>query len=203
MRFVGRSMLASYFIVNGARSLGTPEAQVRATEPMTDQFVPLAQSVMPDAVTLPTEARSWVRIGGAAQIAGGVLFATGWMRRLGASILTLTMIPQVVSTAPKSLKDLNLRDAATGDFVKNVALAGATCLASKDLEGSPSLAWRAQDQAERMARAASNAGKKVGKKADDFGSQVDRKTRKARRQAKKNLKKAERKAKKQIKDLTN
>lgn len=187
LRFVGRSMLASYFIVNGARSLTAPADQVAAAEPLADKFVPLAQNVVPESITLPTDPKSIVRAGGAAEVLGGLALATGLGRRLGAATLLGTLVPQIVASAPTSLRWENLRTIAQGDFLRNLALAGACALAAQDTEGSPSLAWRADDQSRRIARAAAQQQKALARTTHQVGQKAGKQVRTASRKVAKKV----------------
>ena len=47
MRFAARSMLARFFVVQGAKAVVHPEPLVADAEPIARSFVPLAQRVAP------------------------------------------------------------------------------------------------------------------------------------------------------------
>ena len=47
LRFAARTMLASFFVVNGIQALRDPEPLVAATEPLAKQFLPLAEKTLP------------------------------------------------------------------------------------------------------------------------------------------------------------
>src|SRR5665811_2174009 len=102
LRFAGRTMLASFFVVQGAKAVINPEPLVADADPFARAFVPLAQKVAPPSVAgyLPEDTKTLVRITGAAQIVGGLMLATGIGRRLGAGVLGLSMVPHVIASRP-------------------------------------------------------------------------------------------------------
>lgn len=160
LRFVSRSLLASSFIVSGLNAVRNPEAGVPRTQPVTDKIVPLAKKYAPAEVAsmIPTETTSLVRIGGFAQILGGVMLATGKGRRLGATILQGTMVPQLLGSSP-------LGESKNDEFLVNLSLFGGLAVAGRDTEGKPDLKWRAQAGQEHVGREARRAQKTLAKEA--------------------------------------
>ena len=75
LRFVARSMLASYFVLNGVKAFRDPESQVAAAEPIVDKLMPLATSALPRQVSvyLPEDATGFVKCTGAVKDAAGNL----------------------------------------------------------------------------------------------------------------------------------
>ena len=150
-------MLASFFVVNGAKSALKPDQFVDDADPIAQRFVPLAHKVAPPTVSnyIPDDTRSLVRYVGIAQVIGGLGLATGVARRGCSTLLSVTMIPHVVaSRAPKGATP-EQRAAARAIMLRNVALLGAVLLASRDTQGQPSLGWRAHQEQERLSRTAS------------------------------------------------
>lgn len=139
LRFAARTMLASYFVINGVKAVRTPVAFADAAEPVVDKIVPAARRLLPAEAAgfLPTDATGVARVLGAAQIAGGLSLATGIGRRFGAALLALTMVPRVVTNNPvKAASDERAR------FSADIAVLGGVALAAMDTEGQPNLAWR-------------------------------------------------------------
>lgn len=155
LRAVARTMLASYFIVNGLKAFRHPEALTAAAQPVADRFLPLANSTLPPqaAAYLPEDATGLVKASGALQIAGGLSLATGLGRRVGAGVLAATMVPHVLASKPMAARGVE-REVAQSLFTKNIALLGGVLLAAQDTEGKPNLAWRARLQKQIMARQA-------------------------------------------------
>jgi len=155
LRAAARTMLASYFIVNGLKAYRHPETLTAAAQPVADRVLPLANSTLPPqaAAYLPEDVTGLVKASGALQIAGGLSLATGIGRRVGAGVLAATMIPHVLASRPLAARGAE-REVAKSLLTKNVALLGGVLLAAQDTEGKPNLAWRARLQKQIMARQA-------------------------------------------------
>ncbi|QLQ15843.1 MAG: DoxX family membrane protein [Micropruina sp.] len=185
LRFAARTMLASFFVVNGVKSFRDPEPLVPAAEPIADKVLPLAEQVLPPAAAayLPEDTKGLVRLSGLAQILGGISLATGIGRRLGAGVLAVSMLPHIVAGNPLKAPAAE-RSAARAILLRNVALTGGVLLAAQDTEGLPSLGWRARAQKEAMekgaerlkaqiARDAAKAAKKAKSVARSAGKSIE------------------------------
>ena len=183
LRFFGRSALASYFVYEGIKAVTKPEEQIEAAEPIAQRVVPLAQKAVPASVAsyVPEQTKTLVQISGATQVIGGLAFATGWGRRLGAGLMALTQVSHVIA----SVRQLNDGDKSAGRSVllRNVALLGAAVLAAKDTQGKPGLGWRAEDANKRISKAADRKARSISKDAE----RLSRKAKKELRHAKKQL----------------
>lgn len=166
LRAVARTMLASYFIVNGFKAMRHPEEFTEAAEPVAQTLLPLAKQTLPKqaAVYLPQDTTGLVKATGIAQIAGGISLATGIGRRFGAGLLAATMVPHVIASNPLGAGGAE-REARYGLLSKNIALLGGVALAAMDTEGRPNLAWKARAQKEIFARESSRAKLLAEKKA--------------------------------------
>lgn len=153
IRFVARSMLASYFVINGAKAVRRPQDFAPAAQPLADKVLPLVNSALPETLRqkVPQDAAGLVRCNGALQVVGGLSLATGIGRRVGAMALVASMVPHVLASNPLKVPSAE-REAARALLTKNVALTGGVLLASQDTEGRPDLGWRRQDRRLRMAR---------------------------------------------------
>lgn len=167
LRFVGRSLLAGFFVTNGLKAVRRPDDLVDAAEPMAEKFVPFAQRNLPPAAAayLPTDTRSLVRLTGAAQVAGGLAMFTGVGRRPGAGLAALAMVPHVIAANPRGVPEAK-RDAARSVFVRNLALLGAALVVSQDTQGQPGLLWRASEGYARMQREAARSQDELAREAD-------------------------------------
>jgi len=192
LRFAGRTMLASFFVVQGAKAVINPEPLVEDADPFAKAFVPLAQKVAPASVAgyLPEDTKTLVRVTGAAQVVGGLMLATGLGRRLGAGILGLSMIPHVIASRPTKNSTAEERQIAKSLLLRNVALLGGAILASQDTQGRPSLAWLADDRRQRLAGDAERTVKQVTGTAKRTGRGVAKKARRAAEQAAKDARRA-------------
>lgn len=162
LRFAARSLLASFFIAEGAQAAMDPDLRLSATEKITAAALPLAPSAIADY--LPDDPRTWARITGFAQIAGGIGLAMGIARRPCAALLGVSMIPAVMDRPAKDLPEVE-RKAARAVHARNLGLFGAVLLAALDTEGKPDLAWRATDAKRRLAKESRRHKRQVKKSA--------------------------------------
>lgn len=190
IRVAARTMLAGYFIANGAKALREPEAFAADTERFASTVVPLAKKVAPPevATSIPSDAVQLARISGGMQVVGGLGLMTGKGRRLGAGALAAAMVPQLMATNPLKGATGAERAANRSELLKTIALTGAALLAANDTEGRPSLAWRAQDQQRRIARSVASTRKQLESDASKSKRQVARELKKARKQARAQVK---------------
>ncbi len=178
LRFAARTMLASYFVINGVKTVRTPATFTDVSGPIVDKVLPSARRLLPDEVAglLPTDATGVARILGAVQIAGGLSLATGIGRRPGAALLALTMVPRIVSTNP-------LR-AATDDRARlsaDIAVLGGVALAAMDTEGQPNLAWRAQARRQLASKDAQKRKAELARSGQAIASGATKRSRKLRK----------------------
>lgn len=186
LRFVARSMLASYFVVNGVKALRHPEDFAPAAEPVAEKVLPLVNASIPDSVRdyLPKDTAGFVRCNGALQIAGGLSLATGFGRRIGAGILAVTMLPHVATANPLKVRGGD-RSTVASQLSKNVALLGGVLLAAQDTEGKPNLVWKLRTQKELLSKEAAKRKAELERDARataaDAAKVARRSVRKARR----------------------
>lgn len=210
LRFAGRVLFSAYFVSDGVKLLTNPDQSSDLIAPTVDRVVPAVQSVLPPdtADRLPEDVRTWTRILGLAQIVGGVAYATGIARRPGAFLLGAATLPRVIGEAV---------DSDRSGLLTQLALLGATVVATQDTDGRPGLAWRAQQSRraiEARATAASKAAesqtrrtrKAVTKQAQHTGHSVGQNLRLARVRLAKAGTEAElatEKARRKVKDVLN
>ena len=201
LRFAGRTMLASFFVVQGAKAVMNPEPLVEDADPFAKAFVPLAQKVAPASVAgyLPEDTKTLVRITGAAQVVGGLMLATGIGRRLGAGVLGLSLIPHVIASRPTKNSTAEEREIAKSHLLRNVALLGGTILASLDTQGRPSLAWLADDRRQRLAGDAERTAKHLTGSAKRTGRGVAKRAHKAAERAAKDAQHAKKSVTRELK----
>lgn len=182
LRFVGRSLLAGFFVTNGLKAVRRPDEMVDAAEPLAEKFVPFAQRNLPPAAAayLPTDTRSLVRLTGAAQVAGGVAIFTGIGRRAGAGLAAASMIPHVLAANPRGVP-VARREAARSVFVRNLALLGAALVVSQDTQGQPGLMWRASHGFASLQRQATRTQEELARDAERLGRLAARKARAAQK----------------------
>lgn len=192
LRFVARSLFASYFVAEGVRAVTKPAELAPDAERFTSTVTPLLQRVVPAdiAAYVPEKAETWVRAAGVAQVVGGAMYATGLGRRLGALLLAKASVLNLAISLPDKGAPKVAKDAARPEVLRNAALLGAAVLAARDTEGRPSLAWRAEHTA-----------KVTERKAAAIGDDVTRSARKAAQRTEKQAKHLSKKARRSAKQL--
>jgi uncharacterized membrane protein YphA (DoxX/SURF4 family) len=146
VRALARPLLSAIFIVQGASSIRNPEPLVPKAQPIADRLVPLAKRVAPAPLgdRIPESTANLVRLNGVVQVLAGLALASGKGRRLGATVLAVSLAPTTVAGHPFwQEKDKLDRNTQRIQFMKNLGLLGGLLLAAVDTEGQPGLAWRA------------------------------------------------------------
>jgi uncharacterized membrane protein YphA (DoxX/SURF4 family) len=158
-----RTMLASYFISSGVKAVRDPAPLAALAQPLAEKVVPLVKKYAPDEVAhyVPEDPKTLVRLNGALQIAGGLALATGRGRRVGALLLAGSLIPSTLAKYPFWSQSGDEAAASRSHFAKNVSLLGGVLLASRDTEGKPGIAWRAQAGGHAIAKSTGKATKKL------------------------------------------
>lgn len=197
LRFVARSLFASAFVIDGVKKVSKPSESAAEAEAFTEKVVPLLQRVVPApySSSIPESTETWIRVSGAAQIAGGLMFATGLGRRLGALLLTKSSILNLAIALPSKDASKDEKAAARPVVMTSLALLGAAILAARDTQGQPSLGWRAEHTAKAAEKKISDAGDDLSRSAKKTLKKADKKkdelSKSAAKKAKKLTKKLE------------
>lgn len=140
VRTLARLMLSTVFVVGGSRTLQNPARVAPLAKPVTDRMVPMLQQIHP---RFPTEPEKLVKMNAAVQVAGGLMLATGHLRRPAALALAASLIPTTVA-GHSFWNEENPAQRAQHEiqFMKNLGLVGGLLLAALDTEGRPGLRWR-------------------------------------------------------------
>jgi putative oxidoreductase len=163
VRSAARAMLASIFVVSGAKILLKPDAKVESAQRVTDRVAPLIERVDP---RLPTDARNLVRLKAGLDVAAGLLLATGHLTRPAAAVLAGNLVPTTLAGHPFWSHPKEERAAQQTQFLKNLGLLGGLLLAAADTEGKPSLRYRtthAVDRSQRQVRRAVRTARREAK----------------------------------------
>ncbi|MDR1077356.1 MAG: DoxX family membrane protein [Propionibacteriaceae bacterium] len=128
LRFAGRSLLASYFIGRGLDAVRQPDRLVDQARPWADQATALIERFAPAALAAraPDQTRTWVRYHGLAEVASGLMVASGVGRRLGATGLVVSQICQVASLRRSDPPESDVP--GPGPMAVNLALLGAALI---------------------------------------------------------------------------
>lgn len=189
LRFIARSLIAGTFIVDGINKVTKPADSAADAEGFTERVTPLVQRVAPAGYSswVPENAETWVRIGGVAQIAGGAMFATGIGRRLGAVLLAKASVLNIAIALPSKDASSAEKKAARPEVLTKVALLGSTLLAAQDLQGNPSLSWRASHTIDKVEKQASDTTEKLSRKAKKSAKKARKQADKLARSTRKSL----------------
>jgi putative oxidoreductase len=168
VRLLARPMLASMFVVGGVDAFRNAARMAAKAEPVTEKIIPPAKRAVPQA-PIPTDPETLVKANAAAQVAGGLLLATGKAPRTSANLLAATLVPTTL--AGHRFWEETDRTAKANQkvhFFKNLSMLGGLLLAGVDTEGRPGVAWRVRHGAKaarREAKHARKAAKREGKRA--------------------------------------
>ncbi|GGK93630.1 DoxX family protein [Mangrovihabitans endophyticus] len=154
VRSAARAMLASIFVISGARNLIDPDAKVDTAKRVTDRVGPLIEKADP---RLPSDARSLVRIKAGVDVAAGLMLAGGRFTRPAAAVLAANLIPTTVAGHPFWALPQPERAAQQTQFLKNLGLLGGLLLAAADTQGKPGLRYRTSHAVGRSQRSVRRA----------------------------------------------
>ena len=141
-------MLAAMFVSGGIDQLKRPQTKMAAAERVTPSLA--------EALHLPEDPATLVRINGAVQIGAASLLAVGKLPRLSALALGASLVPTTLAGHRFwEEHEPSRRTMQRTSFLKNVSMLGGLVLAAVDTEGRPSLSWRAR-------RATRKASRRIG-----------------------------------------
>jgi putative oxidoreductase len=162
VRSAARVMLASIFVVSGVRILLHPDSKVETAKRVTDRVGPLLEKVDP---RLPSDARTLVQLKAGADVAAGLLLATGRLTRPAAAVLAAGLVPTTFAGHPFWTLPKPERAAHETHFLKNLGLLGGLLLAAVDTQGQPGLKYRTSHAVDRSQRGVRRAVKTARREA--------------------------------------
>ncbi|MGB3734724.1 MAG: DoxX family protein [Ilumatobacter sp.] len=153
-RTIARSLLASAFVVLGAKSLQRSGDLAGVAEQVTDPLT--------DAAGIDTSTEKLVQINSGVQIAGGALLALGIGARPAALALGASLIPTTLASHRFWESETPMqKELDTMGFVKNAAILGGLLFAALDTGGRPSVFWSGRKAAVNAADAVSSAAQQA------------------------------------------
>ncbi|MFH0412539.1 DoxX family membrane protein [Corynebacterium sp. L4756] len=182
LRKIARPMLASYFVWDGVDTFRNPEQHVEETENLLQRL----RKVLPKDYSgfVPNDPELVSRALAGARVGAGSLLAIGKAPRTSAAVLAGTTLPALIgANAFWSADSKQEKDESRNSLITNTALLGALFITTQDLEGKPSLRWRAQKAGERTGKKVqaalptkSETQKLTDKASDWFEDTTDRVT---------------------------
>ena len=158
VRRVARPMIAAMFVIQGLDAFRHPAPLAQRSAPLLDKAIP--------ALGLPDDKELLVRANAVTQMVGGIMLATGFLPRLGATAIAASLVPTTLGGHPFwKEEDPAQRKTQRIQFLKNMAMMGGVLLAAVDTAGKPGIAWRAQNIANRSQRGAKRAVKTTAREA--------------------------------------
>jgi uncharacterized membrane protein YphA (DoxX/SURF4 family) len=186
VRTVARALLSAVFIRGGLSAYNNPDRLVDGAKPVTDRLAPTLE-----AVGLPTDTRTLVRLNGAVQMVGGVLLATNTFARPAALALAGSLVPTTLAGHDFwSREDSAERVGHQIHFLKNVGLLGGLLLAVVDTEAKPGLVWRTGHYAGHASDSVRRAAHTTAKEARRAAGTTTRETRRTAHLATKEARRA-------------
>jgi uncharacterized membrane protein YphA (DoxX/SURF4 family) len=143
-RTLVRPLLAAPFIAGGLDAL-------RSGEPTADKAAGVAVPIA-EAVGLPTNPETLVKLNAGVQVGAGVALALGFAPRIMALVLGATLVPTTIAGHPFwNERDASARSAQLIQFGKNAGVLGGLLAAALDTGGRPSVFWSGRRAAESAA----------------------------------------------------
>lgn len=138
---LARSFIAPLFISGGIEAITHAEAKADDAEKLARLLADRGMKVEPVRL---------MRINGALQVVAGSLLVLGRLPRVASAALAVSVVPTTLAGHRFwEEKDPAKRAEQRIHLMKNVAVLGGLILAATDLDGVPSLKWRARKAARR------------------------------------------------------
>ncbi len=148
LRRIARPMLAAAFIGQGIDALRNPQAAAESARPTLEGLQSLPDPMGPG---IPRDAETVAKVMAAAQIAGGLLLASGRVPRLASAALAATVVPANLGAHMFWTEtDPDRKAAKRREFLSDISLLGGLVIASADTAGKPSLGWRGRRAAQTL-----------------------------------------------------
>lgn len=195
IRKVARPLLGASFVAHGVDRLRNTEEAAEKLEPALQEI----GALLPQAEALVSDPKRTAQVLGGVEVAAGLALAAGRFPRLAALTLcgvhTLNSYTEYRGAALDDVHDLSAQRTI---LLKNVSILGGLKLAAVDLDGKPSLAWRAEHIAKQSKKKGAKFRDKTIKWAEDLGDDAVKTAKSLEKEAKKNFARAEKDAKKAI-----
>ena len=195
IRRISRPLLGAGFIAHGVERLRQTDEAASALEPTLEEV----GALVPQAQPFISDARRVTQVLGGIEVAAGLVLAIGRCPRVAA--LTLTGVHKLnsyVEYRTASLDEVDDLSAQRTTLLKNLGILGGLGLAVVDLDGRPSLSWRAEHISKQAKKKGTKFGEKTIERAENLGDDALKVARSLEKDARKSFQKAEKEAKKAV-----
>ena len=160
-------MMAAMFVSGGVDQLRRPQTKVAQAEKVAE---PIAQ-----ALHLPEDPVTLVRINGAVQVGAASMLAMGKLPRISAIALAASLVPTTLA-GHRFWEEYEpgRRKTQRTAFLKNIGMLGGLVLAATDTEGRPSLGWRARRATRDVSRGVSRRSQKTAARLNHALAEVEK-----------------------------
>lgn len=190
-RKVARPLLGSSFIANGVDRLRNTEEAAEKLEPVLSEI----GSVLPQAEAAASNPKRAAQVLGGVEVAAGLALALGKFPRLAAfSLLGVHKLNTYTEYRTAQLSSVEDLSSQRTTLLKNASILGGLTLAFVDLNGKPSLAWRAEHISKQSKKKGAKFRDKTLKWAEELGDDAAKAAKTLEKDAKKQFKRAERDA---------
>ncbi|HYK31925.1 MAG TPA: DoxX family protein [Streptosporangiaceae bacterium] len=124
LRGLARPMIASIFVIQGFKTMRAPDRVVKQAEPVVRSLAEYLDFV-------PDDTEQAVRVNAAIQLAGGTLLALGWLPRLSALAIAVSLVPTTAAGHRFwEYDDPQERSQQLIQFLKNLSMLGGLLMAA-------------------------------------------------------------------------
>ena len=153
-RAFARSLIGPVFLTRGAEGFLHPDGTGLGAAAVARWLDAASIRVAPDRVA---------RLLGGAQVTGAALLILGRMPRLAATVLSLSLLPDLIGERRRP-QALSMARKPGTERAKELAILGGLLFAATDRNGAPSLRWRATQAGRKASTALESVGSSVAER---------------------------------------
>lgn len=195
IRRISRPLLGAGFIAHGVDRLRHSDEAASTLEPTLEEI----SALVPQAEPFVSDSKRVTQVLGGVEVVAGLALAIGRCPRVAA--LTLAGVHQFnsyVEYRTATLDEVDDLSAQRTTALKNLGILGGLGLATVDLDGKPSLAWRAEHISKQAKKKGTKFGEKTLERAETLGEDALKVAKSLEKDARKSFQKAEKEAKKAV-----
>lgn len=195
VRRISRPLLGAGFIAHGVDRLRSTDQAAENLEPTLEEIAAL----LPQAEPFLNDSKRVTRVLGGVEVVAGLALSIGRCPRTAAlALVGVHKFTSYVQYRTASLDDVEDLTAQRSTLLKNLGILGGLGLAVADLDGRPSLSWRAEHISKQARKKGAKFTEKTIDRAEELGDDALKVARSLEKDAKKSFRQAEKKAKKTV-----